>query len=377
MLVRAAPARRLVAIACVLVAGVWATASAVSPASAAPARHGGQNKAAGRVTFGIAPATPGHADNRTEFGYRLAPATRYDDHVALDNFSAKPLTLRISAVDLSNDASGAIEAGTDHAAARDAGRWVRLRHRSTVVVPPQTRRGPGQVIIPFTVSVPAKVTPGDHAAEILGTLTTTSRHHNTNIQLNQRIGVRMFIRVPGDLRPAVAVRDLSVSYRNNWGNPVGSGRAVVHYRIVNTGNVVLDTKQAASIDGWFGTGLAVPAGDTPEIRQLLPGRSASISFVLDGVWPSIARDFHVTVTPAFTTASTPLDQSSGVGRTRLAAVTASSSFFAVPWVLIAVVIVLLLIAAAWWWRRRTRRRSGAPRPGGEAGTKQLQPTGRP
>jgi hypothetical protein len=314
-----------------------------------------------RATFGIAPATPHQVDNRSEFSYVLGPTMHYTDYAAVRNFSPTPLKLTISAVDLGNDSSGNIEAGVSQADAKDAGRWITLEHATTVRVPGQTSVGPGQVIVPFTITVPQNASVGDHAAEILATLTTRSRGaNNQNVLLHQRIGARVFVRVPGNPEAALAIRNLSVQYSGGSMYPFTSGKLHVQYTLVNTGNVTLSVTQAGSVSGWFGAHVSASAEQAPPVPALLPGGSASADYTLGDVPPEIMDHFKVTASATYAT-DTTLNQAKQTEVAALA-VSGSKSFWAIPWLLIIIVVVLILLAVGGRrWRRERKRRTPQPR----------------
>jgi hypothetical protein len=304
-----------------------------------------------RATFGVAPATPGQKDGRTAFDYHLAPGAKYSDNFVVNNFSAEPLSLTISAVDVTNQSDGSLSAGLDQKSATDAGKWIALGHASTVVVAPQSSGGPGQVFVPFTVTVPNNASPGDHAAAVLATLTSTSHQPGANnVQLNQRVGARVLIRIAGPLHPMLEIHGLSASYRGTI-NPAGSGRVKVHYEITNAGNTILGARQNVTISDKFGTHHPAPAADTPEIPLLLPGKSATMDFTLNGVYPAFLEKLTVNLTP--------LVQSADSATFHVDPVSASTTFWAIPWP--ATILFALLIAAAVclfflrrYWIRRPR-----------------------
>lgn len=306
----------------------------------------GQN----RATFGIAPATPKYPDNRTFFGYRFAANTSYTDHVALLNYAAKPVTLTVYAADLSNNSDGTLAVGLKDAKPTDAGGWVTVRHAPSVTLPAASKRGPGLVVIPFTITVPAKAVPGDHGAAVVASLASISRNKDSNnVKLDQRIATRVLIRVAGPLVPGLSVRGLSPTYRPTL-NPAGTGSARVSYTITNTGNTILGARQSATIKGLFGRKITVPDAEAPEIPLLLPGKSATVSFVASGVRPWFTEKVTISLTP--------LVQASDQASVHVAPVSATASFSAIPWPAIAVVAgVILLILLLLIFRRYRRRRA--------------------
>lgn len=352
-----------VVLACAFV--LWAAGAGVSsaaPPSGAPtsqASGSGHVRKATRATFGLAPASARAIDSRPYFAYRLLPRMKYGDQVAVLNYSNHPVTLQVASVDLINSATGDLDAGLTHAGAKDAGRWIQLHGPNSVRVPAAAgAKGPGMRLIPFAIALPADASPGDHAGAIVATLSSTGHGGHANIRLNQRVATRVIVRVPGPLKPGLAVTALTASYRQDV-NPVGRGSARVSYKITNTGNVILGANQTAALSGWFGSHADVPAADTPQIPLLLPGRSATVSFVVHRVFPAVVE--HVSVDLH------PIVQTTDRTTVHLATVSASARFWAISWVLVAIVAAVMLLAlGTWWWRRRRRRRvTASPSPDGD------------
>lgn len=337
-----------------------------SPAPSTPGKPGTSDKGkdAPRVTFGMAPATATGIDSRSSFGYRLLPTMKYSDHVAVLNYSSSPVKLTVDAVDLVNNSTGALDAALTHASSVGAGKWITLQHGSQVTLPAaKAGKGPGQTIVPFTVHLPAEVTPGDHGAAIVASLSSTGQGEHANVKLNQRVATRVIVRVPGDLKPALSVQDLHVDYKGTW-NPVSSGKVHVSYTVKNTGNVILGATQQVSINGWLGASVSVPKAKTPDLADLLPGGSAKVSFDVDGVWPTLRGSAHVKLTPV----PQPSDKDLLVKP-----VDASADFWTVPWAWLAILLVLLLVViGAVLLRRRGKGKGGK---GGRRGRGPSGPTG--
>jgi hypothetical protein len=215
-----------------------------------------------------------------------------------------------------------------------------------IVVPPRGDEAPGSIVLPVTVAVPAKATPGDHSAGILAVLTTTADSGDgTDVTLEQRVGTRVFIRVSGTLRPQLRVKNLTAHYDGTL-NPVGRGSATVSYTLRNTGNVNLGADQLIEVSGLFGSQQV--ALDRQEL--LLPGSSVKVTEELTGVLPTVWKTARVDVTPLAVdgTADPPPPPFSE-----------SVRFWAVPWTLICLVVLVALVSGAVWWQRR-RRRATAP-----------------
>ncbi|GAA1816749.1 hypothetical protein [Nesterenkonia flava] len=64
------------------------------------------------------------------------------------------------------------------------------------------------------------------------------------VGMESRVGVRVHLRVAGDLVPTLAVTGLETRYEGSW-NPFTPGTLYVDYRVENTGNVRLGSESTA------------------------------------------------------------------------------------------------------------------------------------
>ena len=316
-------------------------------ASGAPASH------KGRATFGVRPATKGKPDKRATLTYGMTPGAHVTDQVAFVNESLATYTLQAYATDATNDANGGLTLLAPDAKPTDAGSWVKLGGAAAsgrITIRPRS-----YVVVPVDIAIPKNATPGDHVAGVVAALVAVSQGQHVNVRLNQRVGLRVFIRVAGKVRAALSIEHLSVSYHGN-ANPFGSGSATVTYRVHNNGNVTLGAGQTVKVSGLFGQVAAVhPA----PISLLLPGSSFGEKVEVPGVFPEIRMTAKVELRPVVPAGSLDTGLKS--------AYSASTSFWAVPWLLIAIVIGLLATAVlVWRWLRKRRAATGrhsAPRNG--------------
>ena len=350
----------LVATAIATIAGPSAFA-APSPSNGAPASRPPSSSTAQRATFGIGPATLSQNDPRGYFSYQMGAGGSYRDRAAVVNYGSTALDLGVYAADLGNASTGALVVGLPDKPSKDAGSWVHLpQHIVRAHVPAATAKGPGLKLVPFDIQVPSDAPPGDHGAAIVAVLSTLGKNpKGENIRLNQRVAARMYIRVNGELAPALSVQDLQATYAGTL-NPLGLGTATVTYVVRNTGNIRLAAKQAVSVSGLFGTKTRTVS--PADIDLLFPGGSQRETVVVHGVRPTIWQNAHVTLTPQLFQDEAP---------TPVVQVTASAGFYAIPWTLIGLVLlVILLIAGFFFWRRQRRRR---PPRGGRHSTRPGRP----
>jgi hypothetical protein len=329
-----------------LLLGSALPASAATPPAAA--------HPAGRVTFGIEPASASGPDGRPNFSFVVTPGAVLFDHAAVVNYSSIPLTLQVYATDATETAGGGFGLLLPTVKPTGAGAWISLpAGTSTVQVPAERATGPGFVVFPITVHVPASATPGDHSGGIIASLRTVGTNGSgQTVILNQRIASRVYIRVAGTLVPRLAITGLHATY-SGTANPVGKGKVSVHYVVANTGNVNLAVRdQRVSVTGLIDDSHHVKVST---IQLLLPGATVNESAVVTGEWPQFI--LHPTVS------AVPLANETVT--VALAPVSASTTLWAIPWTLIIIVLVLVALAG-YWWRRRRRSRAAAgqsPAPG--------------
>ncbi len=296
----------------------------------------GSGAAAEDVTWTVRTASNDFGADRTGFAYSIEPGASVDDALVVANHGDEALDFAVYAADGYTTDSGQFDLLTSDAESTGIGAWLRTGTDAVTVAPGQT------VELPFTVAVPQDATPGDYAGGVLTSL--VQQDQSAGITVDRRLGIRVDLRVGGELRPALAVEDVALDYSGTL-NPAGPGDATVTYTVHNTGNVALSTQQAVSVTGPFGW-LRADAGDVPTSPELLPGERWTVSVPVDGAFPAVRLGAEVAVTPLLTDAS---------GSTSaLDPVRATAHGWAVPWTLLA--IVVLLAAGAVLVPRLVRRR---------------------
>ena len=293
-----------------------------------------------QLTWSVQPSSPKKPDSRSSFTYQgFTPGSTHEDFVAVDNFGTSAETFSVYASDAFNTAAGGFDLLAAGQRPTDVGAWVHLAE-SSVRVPARS-----SVIVPFTVTVPDNATPGFHVGGIVASLSSLdTAADGSQVRVDRRVGVRIYLQVTGPLRPALRVEHYQVQYHDSW-NPTRPGSATVSYTLANTGNVPLAAHQSLHSAGVLGVfGANQKLADAP---LLLPGNSIRLTVQVPRAWPGLQLDTSLRVTP-FTSIVTLAQPP--------ASVDASGSAWAVPWVWLAIVIALALI---WWGRRRLRRRRAA------------------
>ncbi|MEU4688314.1 DUF916 domain-containing protein [Actinoplanes sp. NPDC023714] len=293
--------------------------------------------AGGDVSWTVRTASNSYGADRPSYTYAVNPGTSAQDALVVANHGTAPLTLKVYAADGYTTGEGRLDLLTGDKKSVAIGAWVRAG--SPEVTIPAGR----EAQVPFAVEVPANATPGDYVGGIVTSLTGTSAQESVNVE--RRLGVKIKLRVGGDLVPALAIEDLDVSYRGS----LATGDATVTYTIRNTGNAVESARQEVSIAGPFGR-LRTDAGTVDSPPELLPGESWAVTVPIRNVPPAVLLAATATLTPLLTDASG--------STTSLDPVTATARVWALPWplTLLALVLIGLLISIVVVSRKRRAKR---------------------
>ncbi|RYJ30644.1 hypothetical protein CU044_0987 [Streptomyces sp. L-9-10] len=293
----------------------------------------------GDVTWTVRTAANGYGDDRSSYSYTVNPGGQVKDAMVVANRSKSPLELTVYAADGFTTDTGQLDLLTKDKKSRGIGAWAHAGRDSVVIKPGESAE------VPFTVRVPGNATPGDYVGGILTSLKQADEAEGINV--DRRLGIRLKLRVSGELKPKLAVEDLHVDYTGS-ANPFAKGDATVTYTIHNTGNALLSARQTVSVSGPFGW-LRTEAGDIAAPPELLPGESWKTKVPVHGVAPGVSVAATATLTPLLTDASG--------STTSLKPVEATAHGWAVPWTLLLLIVVLLAaVVGAFILTRRTRAR---------------------
>lgn len=236
----------------------------------------------GDLSWSLAPVDNDHGTGRPNFSYVLEPGTEITDAVLVRNRSATELTLQVYAADGFTTTSGDLDLLPAGQPSVDLGSW-------TKPAVSELRLAPGAVQeVAFTIVVPADARPGDHPGGIVTSHTTEAG----TVQVDQRFGLRIFGRVPGELTVAGAVTDVQTTANSPW-NPFAATDAHLQYAVTNAGNARTFFTYRADLSGPFGLGGRSVSGETTEI---LPGSTLRPELDLPGLLPLffLSGDLHLT-----------------------------------------------------------------------------------
>lgn len=285
-LTRARPAVPLLALVALLTGLTLLTlATVLGPAAAAATTPDPD----AQVSWSVAPAGPDGADGRRVIDTELAPGASTQEHVLVRNLGARTVTFDITANDGYLTASGRFDMWSRDHVPTHAGAWLEA-------VDTLTLDAGASAVVPVLLQVPADATPGDYSAGVAASVVTAT---GSVVATEHRVGVRVNVRVAGDLDPALALADLESRYVQSW-NPFTPGSVAVSSTVANTGNVRLGSELAASVEPWAGR----PRTAVTDTPGLTPGTQAVVVLTTEQVWPLGPLRTTVALRPAVQGAGT-------------------------------------------------------------------------
>lgn len=285
-----------------------------------------------QLSWAVSP-TESDGGPRAIFEYDVKPGDVISDSLSVRVIGPNQITFGVYGSDALLNESGVFDVLPEAKPSRDVGSWVEMeRARLTVA-------GDDRAEIPFTLTVPANATPGDHVGGIVTSVATDlDAGKGGNVRLDRRLGARIYLRVAGELKPAIAISRPTVSYRAS-ANPFG-GRTEISYTITNKGNTRVQGKRAVKVGGVLG-GSSIHR-DLPE---LLPGAILSFTETLAGPRAIGPATVKVEIEPR--------EQLKGeLPTSAFVAAAGSVGIWAVPWSQIVLILLLGFAVATVVIRRR-------------------------
>jgi hypothetical protein len=313
-----------------------ATLTALAAAFVCLPSNANAEEGAAEIEWSVGPASMDGPDQRISLRHTVEPGARVEDAIAVTNLSEAASAFTVTTGSGMVGQEGVFDIGEP--GAEGPGRWIAvggLDGDEVTLDAGETR------ILPVAISVPINATPGDQPAGI-----AVGVSQGEGLTVTHRIGVRVHLRVAGEVTPGLTARIVKASFTPSW-IPFAPGTATIEYEIANVGNVRLGATVAALAAGPLGLGKAHADGEP--LTELLPGEKATREMALRAV-PIVRLNGTLAVTPV------------AVGNDGVrppGPVTVALSVSALSATGIALVIVLLAAAAITLSRRSGRR---APRP---------------
>lgn len=306
---------------------------------------------------GLAPAhyDPNNPATKSYFIPTLNPGQTFSDAVIVDNPTARTLNLRVYPVDgLTSPYSGAVYSSLGDPLRR-AGQWVTPGTTTITVAPKSTFN------IPFSVTPPAGIDPGDHLAGLAVqdvNQAPSSAAGGVGVNVVVRLVMGILVKVPGAASFNLAIHGATISTQP------GIDSAFVIVDATNTGKLLGHPHLHLDLSGPNGYHRALDH----QLDTVLPTDTIKFPFP----WPDTLRDGDYTIAITATGDGMPTATWTGtyhLGQT-LAGTTASgpaaivvTSSNTLLIVLLAVVgglLLVLILLVLWLAVLRPRRRVAAP-----------------
>lgn len=242
---------------------------------------------------GVRPADPAESWVRTQ----VPPGGSSRGEAVVINLSDETQPVRISAADAITTDAGAFTLAADTATPSGVGAWT-VPDVTALTLAPGERR-----LVGFTLRVPEGVLPGDYAGGLIVQSDRPARRvggEGVAITVVERVGMRIYQRVPGALDGTVRVEDLSVrrlgGIRSTMGMPSG---LEVRFGARSAGNLRYERLIGRIELLEDGGPLAVRAVD---LGTLLPGgtRGVALRLPLSGVGGDYLVRVRIDSSPAVT-----------------------------------------------------------------------------
>jgi len=294
--------------------------------------------------IGIRPANP-RADeplSRAWFIYKeAAPQSIIEDEALVTTTSDKTVRVKIEALDAVITQDGGFTLTDDETKNQDIGSWIVLEQKELTVSPNSEKR------VKFKLTVPEDAEVGDHA----GGLAVSKIEEQPGIiqkvgggatvGISVRVGVRIYLTVPGDIIRAFKLVRRGYSYPG--------GQLYLTFVVRNEGNVRNELEADVSVYGVFGRW----DHQTIKIGQVLPKKQV----IRQIAWPNVNHKKAPFFGPYWALMKiSDLHEVENVPAPK--AVKIFLLMFFIPWK--AVLILVLILFALWLiyqfivWRRLAR-----------------------
>jgi hypothetical protein len=289
---------------------------------------------------------------RTAFDFAAEPGDALADVMLIENLSDKAQTIAIYGQEAVLTPDGKYSAPPGRAQEGSFGAWI-IPASDELTVDPY-----GEAQVPFTIQVPVGATPGDYDGALFTTLAQLPSADGEQVVVDLRVGIRVHVRVVGDLAPALAISEITPVRLAPWWNPLPS-EVGLNFAVTNTGNVRVEARVATQVVADYLVKTDRFDGlDPAETPELLPGSTITLSakpVEETGAW---ARSPYFAKLWGFGKQTFTVHLVSGeVPHSDIAVPTVSRTVevWVIPWIPAGVVLIVLLWCLRAIWRRIFRK----------------------
>jgi len=293
-----------------------------------------------------APSTSG--ESRNYFVLEADPGAAIADVMVVENLSGEAKTLQVYGQEALLTPDGKYSAPAGRPIEGSFGKWISPSVETVTIEPYAT------VEVPFTIAVPQGATPGDYDGAVFTTLSEPTDQNGKQVVLDFRVGVRVHLRVKGDLGPRLEISEVTPVRLTPWWNPFPADVGV-SFKVTNTGNVRISGKVVTGVVADYLWRKERQSGlDSVESPELLPGSSIVFSaepVAESGAW---AQGPHFTglwefgkqtYTVHVVNAKVPNSD------VYVPSVQATAEVWMIPWIPLGILVLILLVTARWGFRK--------------------------
>jgi len=291
--------------------------------------------ASGNLTIVVKNPNP-YNDNQSWFTYQKKPGEMIDDIAQVKNLSDKPIKAHVYPVDATSNNSGSFILKLENEDRTGIGKWTTISAQDTVTIPPEQ-----SVDFPFQIQIPKDITPGQYfgglvleeindSPQIIQTAAAATGTGQTicctNILVKTRIGLRIYLTIPGVIKDSMEWLGFSTVQKNKTTN--------FQFQIKNTGNVALEP--IATVKIFDNTGNQVDEIEK-NLGESLPGTTITpnITWGKQPLFGSFKATGELTYHIKSQTVDTQL-HGSAENNTKII------NFSIVPWNIILVIVICLI-----------------------------------
>lgn len=291
--------------------------------------------------------------------YSIEPLGEKKGKVLVMNFSDQPQSVQVYPVDATTTTSGSFALQSKSSPQLGVGSWVKMDQEVIELKPNENKE------VGYTVTLPQNIGPGDYAGGIL--VQSVPGASETGISVEARVGLRMYVSVPGDVEVKYAwgegvteaerLKDTS-SYYHKFEN----NSHVFYYKLANTGNVNLSVKGSLEVSNLLLGGKVLGASDGPDgkvlgatefdLGTLAPKTLETKKMIWEGT-PS-AGIFKAKTVLSLNRLS--FNSEKYVPET----LTRTLTFVVVPWTFIFSLLLVIIAALFAWWLYKKRKEAFVP-----------------
>jgi len=251
--------------------------------------------------------------------------------MTIKNNSDQSINLKVYAVDSLQSSDGGVAFKLKSAEQQAVGAWIKLSQETVNIAPHKS------AIVPYTVSIPEKVTPGTYQGALVAEVMSDqdADQQKNEVKVFTRLTEGLYISIPG--RKIIDYSLDEFSFRQDVGAPT------FYFKFLNKGNVFLKTSVDLHVEGLL---LPKPYEVSLNHPTILQGDTYEKTFAFNN--PPLFGGYNATINFKISEYNVVTGQLK-----ELQTITKTISFYIIPYPLLGCLLILaILIILAEKWRRK-------------------------